>query len=392
MGINKRLISARGSFWPVKPSCFHTDKETGLDIIKDKNVEPDRSAPSILEYSFLAAVLIGLYFTTWVNYLLFHTLAEVFSIVVAFSIFVIAWNSKKYIRNAYLLFIGVAYLFIAALDLMHTLSYKGMPIFTDYDYYANQLWIGARYLESITLLLAFMFLSGNKVPKANIVFTMYTIVTGLIIASIFYWKIFPVCFVAGTGLTPFKKISEYIICGILVMTILLLWKNRERFERKIFYLLLGSMICTIISELAFTFYISNYGFSNLVGHYFKIFAFFMIYEAIIKTGIEKPLEVIFLDLDQANKDLKSEIKIREQTQNEKEQLIDQLQQALDEIKTLNGIVPICAGCKKIRDDKGYWNQVEVYVQNHTEAVFSHGLCPECVETLYPDLDLGNARV
>ena len=145
----------------------------------------------IINLSILIVTLIGLYFTTRVNYLLFHTLAEVFSIVVAFSLFVIAWNSKKYIRNPYLLFIGVAYLFIAFVDLLHALSYKGMPIFTDYDYYANQLWIGARYLESITLVLAFIFLRGNKEPKVNIVFAVYTVVTSLLVASVFIGKYFP---------------------------------------------------------------------------------------------------------------------------------------------------------------------------------------------------------
>ena len=62
-----------------------------------------------------------------------------------------------------------------------------------------------------------------------------------------------------------------------------------------------------------------------------------------------------------------------------------LQQALDEVKTLRGIVPICANCKKIRDDKGYWNQVEKYLSDHTEAKFSHGICPDCLEKLYPQL-------
>ncbi len=66
--------------------------------------------------------------------------------------------------------------------------------------------------------------------------------------------------------------------------------------------------------------------------------------------------------------------------------IEDLQKASDQIKTLRGIIPICANCKKIRDDKGYWNQVEVYVRDHTEAEFSHGVCPECVTKLYPSLD------
>jgi PAS domain S-box-containing protein len=64
-----------------------------------------------------------------------------------------------------------------------------------------------------------------------------------------------------------------------------------------------------------------------------------------------------------------------------------LQDAFDQIKTLRGIVPICMHCKNIRDDQGYWNQVEVYVRDHSEAEFSHGICPKCAEKLYPEYDL-----
>ena len=335
-------------------------------------------------YRFLIFALIGLYFTSQVNYLLFHTLAEGFSIVVACSLFTIAWNSKKYIRNPYLQFIGVAYLFISILDLLHTLSYKGMPIFTDYDYYANQLWIGARYMESITLLLAFVFLRSGNSPRPNIVFVAYTVITGILIASIFYWKIFPVCFVDGSGLTPFKKISEYIICIILITAIFRLRKHRESFESKVYRLLLWSMICTIISELAFTFYISNYGLSNMIGHYFKIFSFLLVYEAIIKTGMVKPFELIFRDLDRVNQKLTQEIEAREKTQQEKDQLIVKLQQAIEEITTLKGILPLCSFCKKIRDDKGNWEQVDVYIHKHSQADISHSICPECMKKHYPE--------
>jgi CheY-like chemotaxis protein len=70
---------------------------------------------------------------------------------------------------------------------------------------------------------------------------------------------------------------------------------------------------------------------------------------------------------------------------ERDQLIGQLQVALAEVKKLSGIIPICAGCKKIRDDKGFWNQVEAYIQTHSLATFSHGLCPDCTTRLYPEL-------
>ncbi len=69
---------------------------------------------------------------------------------------------------------------------------------------------------------------------------------------------------------------------------------------------------------------------------------------------------------------------------EQKKLVGTLQKALSEIKTLSGMLPICSSCKKIRDDKGYWNQIEAYIHEHSEAVFSHSLCPECAKKLYPE--------
>ena len=74
-----------------------------------------------------------------------------------------------------------------------------------------------------------------------------------------------------------------------------------------------------------------------------------------------------------------------QTDKEKSETIVKLNKALEEVKTLSGFLPICASCKKIRDDKGYWNQIEAYISEHSEAEFSHGICPECSEILYPDI-------
>jgi hypothetical protein len=69
---------------------------------------------------------------------------------------------------------------------------------------------------------------------------------------------------------------------------------------------------------------------------------------------------------------------------EREKLVLELQEALSKVKQLSGLLPICASCKNIRDDQGYWNQIEEYIRNHSEADFSHGLCPPCIEKLYPD--------
>ena len=75
-------------------------------------------------------ILFGLYLTSLYSYLLFHSLAEIFSIVVACGIFMITWNARRFLDNNYLLFIGIAYLFIGCFDLLHTLAYKGMGVFS----------------------------------------------------------------------------------------------------------------------------------------------------------------------------------------------------------------------------------------------------------------------
>ena len=75
---------------------------------------------------------------------------------------------------------------------------------------------------------------------------------------------------------------------------------------------------------------------------------------------------------------------RNRTALEREQLITELQKSLREIKTLSGLLPICASCKKIRDDKGYWNKLEVYLRDHAAVEFSHGICPDCARKLYPE--------
>jgi hypothetical protein len=79
-----------------------------------------------------------------------------------------------------------------------------------------------------------------------------------------------------------------------------------------------------------------------------------------------------------------DISERKRTAEQREQLIQELQTALNEVNTLSGLLPICASCKKIRDDKGYWNNLEMYISEHSGAQFSHGICPDCAQRLYPE--------
>jgi PAS domain S-box-containing protein len=101
--------------------------------------------------------------------------------------------------------------------------------------------------------------------------------------------------------------------------------------------------------------------------------------------LEQKIKERTAELSQANLKLIQEINERKQSEAERENLIKKLQEALSEVKTLSGLFPICASCKKIRDDKGYWNQIEAYIRKHSDAEFSHSICPECAKKLYPKL-------
>ncbi len=248
-------------------------------------------------YRILAwlSVFSGLYLISLRNYLVFHSIAEIFSIVIACGAFMVCWHSRRYLDNNYIFFLGVASLFVAGIDFIHTLSYKGMGAFRTED--ANiptQLWISARYLQSLSLVAGIFFLRRSL--SSIVLFGSYLSFNMLLLASIFFWNIFPDCFIEGVGLTPFKKTSEYIIALILLTAIGLLLKNRKMFEAKVLRLLLFSIALTIGSELAFTFYVSVYGLSNLLGHFFKILAFYLLYKAIIETGLIRPYDLLFRNL------------------------------------------------------------------------------------------------
>jgi PAS domain S-box-containing protein len=273
---------------------------------------------------FGALLLLGLWAASLYDYLLFHGLAEMFGVVVSCGIFMIAWNSRHFTKDSFILFIGIAYLFVGFLDLIHTLAYKGMGVFQNYGpNLSTQLWIAARYVESVSLLIG-PFLIGRKIKPGSIL-AAYTITTSLLLGSIFYWKIFPICFIDKTGLTNFKVVSEYVICFILLFSIMALIIKGQEYKRQVLGLLIASIALTIAAELAFTFYVDVYGFFNLLGHYFKIVSFYFIYRAIIETSLKQPYSSLFRDIKLSEEAVKAakdnlEIEVEKQTAELKESM------------------------------------------------------------------------
>jgi signal transduction histidine kinase len=251
-------------------------------------------------YFILRAVLVlsALIVISRFNYLLFHSLAELFSVVVAFSIYILAWNSRRYMNNGYFLLLGVAFLFIGLLDVLHTLAYEGMGVFPQSGAnLATQLWISARFMQSLSFLIAFLFLTRRV--RSLYLLGVYAIITTLILFSIFVWVNFPICYIDGVGLTAFKKISEYVISFILMVSMLGLVRYRENFDPGVLLWLLLSVGSAIFTELAFTEYVGVYDFSNMVGHLLKIASFYFIYKAIVVTGLVQPYDLMFRSLKQS---------------------------------------------------------------------------------------------
>ena len=241
-----------------------------------------------------AASVVMLFFVSRVNYLLFHTVVELFSIVVAMGIFILAWNARTYHRSGALTLLGIAYLTVAGLDLLHTLAYEGMGMIPGATAnLSTQLWIATRGIESVTLLLMPLWL-GRQI-RERLSLSVFAMVGAGVIALIFAgW--FPVCFVPGQGLTGFKIISEYVICALLLGALGALWAKRKEMDRRVSQWLAASIAFTVASEIAFTQYVSVFGLANFVGHILKVVSFFFIYKAILETGIVRPFELLFRDL------------------------------------------------------------------------------------------------
>ncbi len=274
--------------------------------------------PILLPYLvFGGLLLLGLYLASLYHYLLFHSIAEAFSIIIACSIFVLAWNSRRIIDNPFLVMIGIAYLFVGGMDFLHTLAYKGMGVFPGYGInLPTQLWIAARYLQSLSFLIA-PWLMKRKVHYPSVM-GIYLIAVLFLGLSIFRWDIFPDCYSEEIGLTRFKVLSEYVISSFFGLAIFFLLRRRKDFDPYVLRLLCLSLALTVFSELALTFYVDVYGFFNLLGHFFKVAAFYYFYKAMIETALVTPYGLLFRNLKQSEEALRRahdelELRVEERT-------------------------------------------------------------------------------
>ncbi|PJA32499.1 MAG: hypothetical protein CO187_03655, partial [Zetaproteobacteria bacterium CG_4_9_14_3_um_filter_53_7] len=213
-----------------------------------------------------------------------------FAIIVGVLMFVVAAYSYKYACDNFILYLATGYFWVAAMDLIHTLLYKGMAIYPiDLANHSTQFWIANRYFESLLLLSAPLLCNRWLHNRGRF------IVFGLIAVACYALIMtghFPDAYIEGEGLTRFKIISEYIICLILVLAMVSLYRHKGQLKSGIFPFLTVSIVLTIFAELAFTNYISVYSPTNFLGHIFKLFSFWLILYSIVRSSLQDPYQAL----------------------------------------------------------------------------------------------------
>ncbi len=233
---------------------------------------------------------VAVWFSARVGYLLAHTLAEVFSIVVAMTALVVATTARQFTRNHFVIFVAVAIGWCAGLDIIHTVVFKGMQLLpSDSANPPTQLWIAARFIQAVAMVVAPLMLSRQlKVFWLHLIFGVVSIAAVLAIAS----GHFPDAFIDGQGLTPFKIHTEYLIITLFAISLLLLWQRRHLTTPRLLWGITASLLVMMASEFAFTRYASVYAQANLVGHILKVYAYWFVYLALVQTTLREPFSML----------------------------------------------------------------------------------------------------
>ncbi len=236
------------------------------------------------------------------DYLLVHSLGEVFSSAVGIAIFMVAWNARRFLKEQPLLLtLGVALLFVGFVDILHALAYRGMGVFSPFagghtTNLATQLWIVARMLFAGALLVGLLL--PRRTVRPMLTLAVVAFITGGLLALVFT-GIFPTCYLTGVGLTPFKIVAELVVVAFLLGAGLLLWWRRDSFEPRVVRCVAWAVALTVVSELCFILYRDPFALTNAVGHVLKIAAYVMLYRAFVQLGLREPYALLFRELKQS---------------------------------------------------------------------------------------------
>ena len=245
------------------------------------------------------------------KYLVFHNIAEFFSVMVSFSIFGVGWFTYEQSRDRHVLFLSAAFLAIGLMDFMHTLGYAGMPPFITPNSAnkSTQYWIAVRFFAA-SAFLASAFIYPERpcrwLSKRTLMVAAIAVPALIFIGITFFPEDVPATFIQGVGLTPFKKISEYLIISLLILASAAYWQRMSRTGERLLVYFQAAFILCIFSELVFAVYKSVFDTYNVLGHIYKVVAFYLIYKGIFTTAVNNP----YVKLSDANERLLLEVSER----------------------------------------------------------------------------------
>lgn len=245
----------------------------------------------------LVASLIALYLISRYDYAVFHTLVELYSMIVAASVFLVTFHVRRLLENHYLLLLGIAFLFFVVLGIPHVLAFQGLQLLPGFDNdLPTQAFIAQRFILATSFLIAPAFL-GRRLHTGRTI-AVYGTITAVTLMSLLVWRNFPAMFVDGFGLTPLKLWLEVVLSAMFVTAGVLLSKHRAKFEPTMLKWLFISLGCFVGSEVSFMLYATPGGLSNLVGHLFQVAAFFFMYQAMVVTALVNPFALLFRELSE----------------------------------------------------------------------------------------------
>jgi diguanylate cyclase (GGDEF)-like protein/PAS domain S-box-containing protein len=220
------------------------------------------------------------------HFLLFHSLVELFAVVVAIISAIVAWHTYALAKNQFLLLLGCGYFFIGGLDLAHMLTFRGLPFLDNNTGNVSlQFWIFARFFEALLLLVAPLFINADFRPR-NILIILSSITLLLCVAIMQNWL--PVFYIEGKGLTLTKVILEYIIIILLLCALFTFWRARKEIEMSNLILINISIVLTIFAEYSFTLYSEFSDSMIILGHMLKLLSYWAIYVVLIESSLRQP--------------------------------------------------------------------------------------------------------
>ena len=229
------------------------------------------------------------------SYLVFHNIAEFFSIMVSLSVFSVGWFTYDQSKDRHALFLGVTFLAVGLLDFMHSMSNSAMPAFLtpNSTNKSTQFWIMARLFDASAFLVsaAIYPASRSRWLSKNSLLASMLIVVGLVFTGVVFFPSFlPATAIPGIGLTPLKRYLEFLVILLLAAAAIAYWQRMTRTkDRSLIYYPMAFIIC-IFSEGVFASYNTGFDTYNVLGHIYKLAAFYLIYKVVFIEAVQAPYE------------------------------------------------------------------------------------------------------